>query len=99
RYSFVGNTASRIFRVRGKRAEVGRPVGPGGKGLAGKGFEFEAWETSDPLGELRSLLSRYKPAAIEGLPRFYGGAVGYLGYDMVRSFEELPDKNPNDLDL
>lgn len=30
----------------------------------------------------------------EGLPRFYGGAVGYLGYDMVRFVEELPDRHP-----
>ena len=32
-----------------------------------------------------------------GLPRFFGGAVGWLGYDIVRSFERLPGNNPDDL--
>jgi anthranilate synthase component 1 len=31
---------------------------------------------------------------VEGLPRFFGGAVGYLGYDMVRYFEDLPSEKP-----
>src|SRR5690606_14096297 len=33
------------------------------------------------------------------LPKFYGGAVGYLSYDMVRHFENLPDANPDPLEL
>jgi anthranilate synthase component 1 len=35
---------------------------------------------------------------VEGLPRFFGGAVGYLGYDMVRHFEHLPNDKPSMLD-
>ena len=34
-----------------------------------------------------------------GLPRFYGGMVGYLSYDCVRFFERLPDKTNDDLNL
>ncbi|MEE9316435.1 MAG: anthranilate synthase component I, partial [bacterium] len=34
-----------------------------------------------------------------GLPRFYGGAVGYIGYDMVKFIEDIPSTNPDDLDL
>ena len=52
-----------------------------------------------PLNFLRELLNRYKPVALPGLPRFYGGAVGYLGYEMVRYFEELPPSPPDDLNL
>ena len=48
---------------------------------------------------MRDLLNRYKPVAIPGLPRFYGGAVGFLGYEMVRYFEKLPPVPPDDLNL
>jgi len=44
-------------------------------------------------------LARYKPVAVSGLPRFYGGAVGYFGYDVVRYFEKLPGGQKDDLDL
>ena len=37
------------------------------------------------------------PAVPPGLPRFFGGAVGWLGYDIVRSFERLPSTKPDDL--
>jgi len=39
---------------------------------------------ADPTSALREIISRYRPVETPGLPRFYGGAVGYLGYDMVR---------------
>ncbi len=41
----------------------------------------------------------FKAVRVRGLPRFYGGLVGYIGYDMVRFFEKIPDKNPDDLKL
>jgi anthranilate synthase component 1 len=44
-------------------------------------------------------MSRYQPVEVEGVPRFYGGAVGYVGYDTVRFFEDLPDDTEDDLDL
>ena len=53
----------------------------------------------DPLQLLRELLNRYQPVSVPGLPRFYGGAVGYLGYEMVRYFEKLPVPPPDDLAL
>ena len=46
-----------------------------------------------------SLLSRYRPVPVPGLPRFSGGLVGYLGYDMVRFFERLPATPRDDLGL
>lgn len=51
----------------------------------------------DPLKVIKELLSEYIPVKTEGLPRFHGGAVGYLGYDIVRHIEEIPDANPDDL--
>ena len=38
-----------------------------------------------------SCCARYRPVPVPGLPRFSGGAVGYLGYDLVRLFESCRD--------
>jgi anthranilate synthase component 1 len=42
-------------------------------------------------------MAPYRPVQVDGLPRFFGGAVGYLGYDMVRFIEALPDANPSEI--
>jgi anthranilate synthase component I len=88
RYSFLGTDAGVVFKVHGDKVliqEKGRTVTREHKG--------------NPLGGLRDLLNRYKPVSIPGLPRFYGGAVGFLGYEMVRYFEKLPPSPPDDLNL
>src|SRR4030042_1329401 len=41
----------------------------------------------------------YHPGVQDSLPRFSGGAVGYLSYDVVRSFEKIPEQLQQDLDL
>jgi len=53
----------------------------------------------DPLAAVKREFARVTPVAIEGLPRFVGGAVGFLSYDAVRYFEELPDTATNDLNV
>ncbi len=50
----------------------------------------------DPLAMLRQLMLRYRPAAVTGLPRFWGGLVGYLTYEMVSFFEKIPNIMPQD---
>ena len=45
----------------------------------------------NPLDELRKLLASFDAHPAAYLPRFFGGLVGYLGYDMVRFMEKLPD--------
>ena len=45
---------------------------------------------AEPLRFLDDYLAKLTPAVPPGLPRFFGGAVGWLGYDVVRSFERLP---------
>src|SRR4029077_15789077 len=42
---------------------------------------------------------RHPPVDVPGLPRFTGGAVGYLGHDVVRTIESLPDAPPDDREL
>ncbi|MER3456942.1 MAG: anthranilate synthase component I [candidate division GAL15 bacterium] len=55
---------------------------------------------SGPLLErLRELLQPYRPVRDPGLPRFFGGLVGYWGYDLVRDWERLPDRPPDDLGI
>ena len=88
RYSFIGTDAGVVFKIRGPNVI-----------LEEKGRIFEAGHRGDPLGRMRELLGRYRPVVPPGLPRFFGGAVGYLGYDMVRHFEKLPDAPPDDLNL
>jgi len=44
-------------------------------------------EPGDPLAQIQEELSRFRVAPVPGLPRFHGGAVGYLGYEVVRHFE------------
>ena len=50
----------------------------------------------DPLKLIEDEFRKYKPVPIEGLPRFHGGMVGYLSYEVARYFEKLPspDNDP-----
>jgi anthranilate synthase component 1 len=49
-----------------------------------------SWATADPLTALAEVLGEMKPVETAGLPRFWGGAVGWIAYDCVRAFEDLP---------
>ncbi len=88
RYCFLGSNPSIIFRSKGKQIEIWREDG-----------KHECREVSDPLTALKALMSEYRPVIVEGLPRFFGGAVGYLSYDMVRFFEELPSTAIDDMQI
>ena len=79
RYSFLGVGSGRLFRSRNRYFEV-----------LENGEVVSSGEVADPLAELRRFVAAYAPVELPGLPRFFGGAVGYLGYDMVRFVEELP---------
>lgn len=88
RYSFLGSNPSLVFKSKGPRIQIIRN---------GKSFSFVT--KKDPLFEIKKLMDGFKFVSIKGLPRFCGGLVGYIGYDMVRFFEELPDENIDDLKL
>lgn len=83
RYTFLGAAPEVVIRSRGTVVEVLE---------TGKPLRRE--EVADPLGFVRDYLARFTPVEIPGIPRFFGGAVGYLGYDMVRYFERLPTERP-----
>jgi len=46
--------------------------------------------SDNPMEEVRAYFSKLKSPAYEGLPPFFGGAIGYLGYEAVRYFEKIP---------
>lgn len=90
RYSFLGSNPSIIFKSKAKNIQIIYPV---------RKSTLRFVTPTDPLDEIEKIMQDFKPADIKGVPRFYGGFVGYIGYDMVRFFEKLPDKNPDDLKL
>jgi anthranilate synthase component I len=57
------------------------------------------WATSDPTAALAEVLGDMKPVDVPGLPRFWGGAVGWIAYDCVRAFEDLPSRAKPGVDL
>lgn len=56
-------------------------------------------ETSDPLNVIKDILSKFRPIDTKGLPRFSGGLVGYIGYDVVKFFERVPDNPKPEIDM
>ena len=97
-YSFVGVRPRAVVRARGRTVEVLAPDS-GDRGDPAGFRVVERVDAAEPLRFLDDYLGKLAPAVPAGLPRFFGGAVGWLGYDIVRSFERLPGKNPDDLGL
>jgi len=88
RYSFLGSSPSKVIRSWGKKIEI-------------KDTErgTQIFEVEDPLEIIKKESTTYKPVDVKGLPRFYGGLVGYIGYDTVRFFEKIPDQKKSGIDL
>lgn len=55
-------------------------------------------ECDDPLADLDARIRAVDPVALPGLPRFFGGAVGYLGYDVIRYIERLDEAHADGID-
>jgi anthranilate synthase component 1 len=86
RYSIIGLPARTIITVRGDSIEV-----------TIDGDVTETVTTDDPLTFIEEFQARYHVKEVEGLPRFYGGLVGYFGYDTVRYVEKrIRDTTPHD---
>ncbi len=59
-------------------------------------YEFDASSVADPMAALRTRVKNYNAYSDPDLPRFYGGLVGYMGYDMVHVFDKIPLKSKRD---
>ncbi|VDC32930.1 anthranilate synthase component I [Pseudogemmobacter humi] len=91
RYSIIGMKPDLIWRCRGERSEINRDAR----------FDPNAFAPldGDPLDTLRALIAECRIDMPEGLPAASAGLFGYLGYDMIRLVEHLPDVNPDPLGL
>ncbi|WP_417816866.1 anthranilate synthase component I [Tritonibacter scottomollicae] len=91
RYSIIGMKPDLIWRARGEQAELNRAAR----------FDPEGFEplTGNPLDTLRALLAESRIDLPDDLPQAAAGLFGYLGYDMIRHVEHLPNVNPDPLGL
>ncbi|GHG87699.1 anthranilate synthase component I [Pseudodonghicola xiamenensis] len=91
RYSIIGMKPDLVWRCNGEQAFLNRQAR-----FDPDGFEPVA---SDPLTSLRALIAESRIDLPEDLPQSAAGLFGYLGYDMVRLIEYLPNVNPDPLGL
>ncbi|MBU0761491.1 MAG: anthranilate synthase component I family protein [Candidatus Altiarchaeota archaeon] len=84
RYSYIALNPIKIFKSKGMDIEITE-----------KGVTTQM--KCNPIDELRKTLGRGRRK--KGLPLFYSGAIGYIGYDIVHFFEKLPKTAKDDLDL
>jgi len=91
RYSIIGMKPDLIWRCNGEQAFLNRQAR-----FDPEGFEPE---TTEPLTSLRALIEESRIELPEDLPQAAAGLFGYLGYDMVRLIEYLPNVNPDPLGL
>lgn len=89
RYSFMGTSARAVITVFQKDVVVR-------KGMIEKRMPHHG----DPMAVLRELMKPFTLAEIPGLPRFCGGLVGYVSYEMAHFFEpRVPNHLPADRPL
>ena len=91
RYSIIGMNPDLIWECHGTTARLNRAAR----------YDDTAFETeiADPLASLRALLAESRIALPDDLPGAAAGLFGYLGYDMIRLVEHLPNVNPDPIGL
>ncbi|WP_335949186.1 MULTISPECIES: anthranilate synthase component I [Salipiger] len=91
RYSIIGMKPDVVWKCHGETSQINRQAR----------FDPEAFEPveSDPLTALRELIAESRIELPEDLPQASAGLFGYLGYDMIRLVEHLPNVNPDPLGL
>ncbi len=99
RYSFMGLGHSLALESKGNRAIIHHDSTDGGWIGANLFAQEIALESRDPLHLIQEIITKRAAVRIPELPPFCGGAVGYLAYDIVNFFEELPQCSHDELDL
>jgi anthranilate synthase component I len=93
-YSFIGVAPRAVLRCRQGKVDVDW------YDVDGDGSVHSAtWDAVDPTAALVEVMREWRPVNAPGLPRFWGGAVGWISYDVVRAFEDLPSRAADDLGL
>lgn len=88
RYSFIGARPARVLKGTGSSIEI-----------IENNHKPRIIKAENPFRVIKQEIARFKPVEVRGLPRFYGGLVGYIGYDMVRFLEDIPDERKDSLEL
>jgi len=86
RYTFLGSDPALVMRARRNRIDLIRP---------GRGVEVRS--TANSFQDLRTEVKRFRAPELPNLPRFFGGDVGFIAYDIVRCFEKIPETGADDL--
>lgn len=90
RYSFLGVNPKGMITIQDNKVV---------RTLHGKTVTRELQPGENPLLAVKQEFKRVKPIKVHGLPRFIGGAVGFMSYDVVRYFERLPETAEKELDV
>lgn len=91
RYSIIGIDPDMMWRCYGNRSEISHTPP-----FAEESFE-SAWD--DSMSTLRKLVEEHRMALPEGTPPMAAGLIGYMGYDMVKLMERLPDSKPDSINI
>ncbi len=87
RYSFLGTHPYLVLKSRGNHVEI---IEEGKR---------RTLTDESPLGVLENILKGYHPVTVEGIPPFFGGALGYVAYDAVEQFHDIPNTNRDPLGM
>jgi len=87
RYSFLSSSPSAVIESKGCRVKITYKQ------------KTIVLDKAKPLDEIARFMSRFKFVKVNGLPRFCGGLIGYIGYDIIRFIEKIPDTCKDDLNL
>ena len=99
RYSFVGCNPRAVIRQTGDRVEVlqnGKVVEEYTVSRETPSGETGGQRVKDGLEVVERVMSQFKPVAWRGLPRFTGGAVGFIGYEFIHDVEPVVPRPPRD---
>ena len=82
RYSFIGIDPFLIFKSKGEKIHILKKEN--------NGFNEKEIESENAFLELKKLVKQFRTPVFKELPRFSGGAVGFVSYESVRFFENIP---------
>lgn len=83
RFSFIGYDPYIVFRSKGNTVSI----------------NGKTYHAVDPFNELKTLVLRFKAPQMNALPRFWGGAVGYVSYEVISFFENRVPRTPDPLNF
>ncbi len=99
RYSFVGCNPRAVVRQHGDRVDVlegGRVVETFHVSVEAAPGEPVNGRVRDGLAVVEHVMRRFRPVELPGLPRFTGGAIGFLGYEFIHDIEPVVPRPPED---